>query len=45
MVSALRKPPLVRQVEDAACVCVCVRTEQVGESLCHLEMPGAATAT
>lgn len=34
MVSALRKPPLVRQVEDAACVCVhvCVHTEQVGES-------------
>lgn len=43
MVSALRKPPLVQQVEDAACVCV--RTEQVGESLCHLEMPGAAQAT
>ncbi len=29
------------------CVCmrVCVLTEQVGELLCHLEMPGAAQMT
>lgn len=27
------------------CMRVCLLTEQVGELLCHLEMPGAAQAT